>query len=190
MMTPEQNNHGLITTGSSALVRKMDQRLDLVSRLIQEIKEKKEENEILESSEEWIEPDEIVVELEKNGVLWGTVEKIGGKTLIRNQKDGFVSCMLHIVAVAALDNLNNSEKRIFNKWAGLPNHRWDQLHYSEFSFSFVKWLSVPNPWLHQSQALSKTQRWLAESDDVSWETNEFSDAITDIFKELSKEIPI
>lgn len=37
MTTPEENNHGLISTRSSVLVRRMDQRLELVGRLMQEI---------------------------------------------------------------------------------------------------------------------------------------------------------
>lgn len=40
MATPEPDKHGLITTGSSGIIRRMDQRLDLVSRLIQEIQDK------------------------------------------------------------------------------------------------------------------------------------------------------
>lgn len=40
MTMPEPDKHGLITTGSSGIIRRMDQRLDLVSRLIQEIQDK------------------------------------------------------------------------------------------------------------------------------------------------------
>jgi formylglycine-generating enzyme len=40
MTMPEPDKHGLITTGSSAIIRRMDQRLDLVSRLIREIQDK------------------------------------------------------------------------------------------------------------------------------------------------------
>lgn len=40
MLTPEENNDGLISTGSSGLVRRMDQRLKLVERLMEEIQAK------------------------------------------------------------------------------------------------------------------------------------------------------
>ena len=40
MTTPENTNHELITTGTSGLIRRMDQRLELVGRIMAEISAK------------------------------------------------------------------------------------------------------------------------------------------------------
>ena len=40
MTPPEENNHGLITTGTGGLIRRMDQLLELVGRLLHEIESK------------------------------------------------------------------------------------------------------------------------------------------------------
>jgi hypothetical protein len=189
MMTPEQeDNHSLITTESNGLglVRRMDQRLELVSRLINEI----QEIDSLELSEEWCEPNVIEVKLEKNKVFWGAVKIFGDECVIKSQKDGIVSIMLHLSVVTAKKNLNSAEKIIFRKWAKLPNCNCAESLYSEFSFSFVKWLSIPNSFFDQSKSLSMMQGWLNESGDVSWETNEFNDLSDNIFEKVFKSLPM
>jgi hypothetical protein len=40
MTMPEPDKHGLIITGSSSIIQRMDQRLELVTRLIRQIQDK------------------------------------------------------------------------------------------------------------------------------------------------------
>jgi hypothetical protein len=188
-MTPEPNNN-LITTETDSLIQIMDQRLDLLSRVLKESEEKNQENAFLESFKEWSEPIVREIRLTKNGFCWGILEICNDNTVtIKSQKDGFPSAILHITAAAAFTHLDKSDKKIFNLWAGLPEYEWNELHYSEFAFSFLRWLSIPNSFFDNSEKLSKTQKWLNESGDLTWETNEFNDAVTDVFVRMFKEMP-
>ncbi len=142
-----------------------------------------------EQTKQLHEPESMEVRIENNGVYWGLVEIYDGKTSVKSLRTGIVSLMLHLSVVAAKQNLNQTEKMDFSKWAALPNYEWNQLHYSEFAFAFVKWLSIPNVSFAESESLSKMQTWLDESCEVSWETREFSEAITNIFVNLFKKLP-
>jgi hypothetical protein len=187
-MRPEPNNN-LINTETDSLIQIMDQRLDLLSRVLEEFEEKNQENEFLESFKDWSEPNVREIRLIKDGICWGIVDTSSYQLTFKSQKDGFPSVILHLTAVAAFLNLDKANKRIFNVWAGLPEYEWNEFHYSEFSFSFIRWLSLPNSFFDNSETLSKSQKWLAESGDVTWETNEFNDAITEVFVKFFKKIP-
>jgi hypothetical protein len=147
---------------------------------------------LTESTRILVEPDSIEVRLERDGVFWGIVSIHGGKATIKNanQKHGFVSSMLHMAVAAARMNLTLDDKLAFCRWAVLPIHEWSGLHYSTFAFAFTKWLSIPNPVISRSEMLSKVQKLINESFEVSWNLKEFDEEVEAVFANLFTNFPV
>ena len=147
---------------------------------------------LTESNEILVEPDSVEVRLERDGVFWGIVSIHGGKATIKNanQKHGFVSSILHMAVAAANTNLTLDDKLAFCRWAVLPIHEWSGLHYSSFAFAFIKWLSIPNPVISRSEMLSKVQKLINESFEVSWNLGEFDEDVEAVFANLFTNFPV
>lgn len=147
---------------------------------------------LTESNEILVEPDSVEVRLERDGVFWGIVSIHGGKATIKNanQKHGFVSSMLLMTVAAARMNLTLDDKLAFCRWAVLPIHEWSALHYSTFAFAFTKWLSIPNPVISRSEMLSKVQKLINESFEVSWNLKEFDKEVEAVFTNLFTNFPV
>ncbi len=133
-----------------------------------------------------LEADSIEVSLERDGVFWGVVSIQGSETIIKNsnQENGFVSAMLHMTVAAARKNLTHDDKLAFCRWAELPIHEWDGLHYSTFAFALIKWLSIPNPFISKFEHLFSVQKLINDSFDVSWNFKEFDENVESVFANL------
>lgn len=72
------------------------------------------------------------------GLISGTVERnANGKHSIRaKENSGFNAALMSLFIVFA-DDLSESEKQIFSRWADLPLNVWGEQHRQEFAFALM-----------------------------------------------------
>ena len=122
-----------------------------------------------------------------NGKFWGSVKFSGDECLwIAKPGDGggLYATMLFVALTSARKKLSPDDRDQFSRWAGLPRGSWTEKHYSEFAFSCVKWLSIPDAEIEYNENLKRVKEWLAQSGECSSLNRDFSSAMRAIFSRV------